>query len=687
MKPYKRPAISAWFCLALLLVACSGGKKNQPGSPSTVASSPSVGAAATASSPAPATITPSGTIVPAGTASALSPIAAAATPAPQTASRVETVKLVYDILLDRYYKPLKPDDLLDSAWSGASAAAGGGGASPKLSGDRKADWQSFAAAYDGLFAKSGKSAGTQIAFGAVQAMIRGLHDDHTYFLDPQANQQRKADEGGGNSYVGVGIAISQGAPYTVETLIAGGPAERAGVHDGDIIAAIDGTATAGLDEQALTARLRGDAGQPVRLTLKHPDGSSSDVTVTRATISTPALQWKVLDGGVGYLRLSNFADAYARFDDGHNVAETLDIALNAFERAGVKGWIVDVRGNPGGSEQTLSEMTGRFLAQGIVLDSTDRAGHVTQSPVDGHLFAVQRPLAVLIDGDSGSASELFAATLQEYGRAHLVGEKTAGSVNGALESELPDGAAIQYTVVEARTGKNHTVLDGVGVTPDQQVGGRAADILGGQSDTQFAAAKTWLLGQATKIPTLAVGTPTPSVATSATALRAKLAPYAAKSDDVPQGPARDRFGDLLLTNPNELCIGIADDCADPAALDAAAQRRGWQGGYQEYFGNGEPAPFVVEYDLYADASGAQVALSTDDYTFGLQAVQPPATLGDGTAAYAGYGPADGSDQIVWRRGRLLIIVQASVDPGQSGFASALALARTLDARIAAQGAP
>jgi hypothetical protein len=180
MKRYKHPEVAALLCAALLLVACSGSTKHRPASPPSLASSPGAGdVAATASSPAPAATIPSGSIVPAATASALPTIAAAATPAPQTASRVETVKLVYDILLDRYYKPLKPDDLLGNAWSGASAAAGGGGASPKLSGDRNADWQSFAAAYDGLFTKSGKSAGTQIAFGAVQSMIRGLHDDHT----------------------------------------------------------------------------------------------------------------------------------------------------------------------------------------------------------------------------------------------------------------------------------------------------------------------------------------------------------------------------------------------------------------------------------------------------------------------------------------------------------------------------
>ena len=690
MRGRPSPAIALLCGVALLAAACTGGSKVRTPSPSatSAATSPSVNSAAAPSAVrASGTSLPSGSVVPTAAATALATIPPAATPVPQTPSRVETVKLVYDILLDRYVKPLKPDDLLHDAWQGASDAANGSVAAPKLSGDRNADWQAFATAYQQLYAKSGSGPGTALAFAAAKRMIAGLHDDHTYFLDPQQNQQRQSSFAGGDSYVGIGVSTSARPPYTVESVIDGGPAQKAGIQAGDVIAAIDGSPTSALDVQSLTDRLRGQAGQPVRLTLQHADGGSSAVTVTRAQIVDPVLHWKVLSGGVGYIQLTQFADAYARFEDGRNIEETLDAALAAFEQAGVKGWIVDVRGNPGGSEQTLAELAGRFLAQGIVLQSTDRAGHVTQSPVDGHLFATQRPLAVLIDGDSGSASELFAATMQEYGRAELVGQKTAGSVNGALESELPDGAALQYTVVIARTGKNHAVLDGVGVSPDQQVNGKPADILAGETDPQFAAAKSWVLAQAAEQPTLPAGTPTPSVAMSADALRAAFKPYATTNNDVPAGPAQARFGDLVLTNPNELCIGIADDCPDPAALDAAAKARGWQGGYQEYFGNGEPAPYTVEYDLFADATGAETALKSDDYPFGLRATQSPAKLGDDTVAYTGYDAADGSDQIVWRRGRLLVIVQVSVDPGQSGFDAALKLARTLDARVAAAGAP
>ncbi|MHB8576527.1 MAG: S41 family peptidase [Dehalococcoidia bacterium] len=683
------------------LVACGGKKQVTPAAPAVgrpSAASPVAGGAAAPGSP-PLGGTPgsaaTGASSPGATATGASspgaPTAtaqtAAGTPAPLSASRVETVKTVYDILLDRYYRPLKSNDLLSNAWHGASQAASRGSGqvnAPKLSGDRAADWRAFSDQYAQLFAKAGGTPGTDLAFGAVQAMADGLHDDHTYFLNPADNKQRQADDSGGATFVGVGISLSGRAPYTVQSVVPGGPAEKAGIQTGDTLTAVDGQSVAGLSLQDLSDRLRGStAGSTVRVTVSR-NGATQDLSVTRAQIGQPAIEYRTLSDGVGYVALHNFADAYARFADGKNIAETLDAALQSFEKAGVKGWIFDVRGNPGGSEQTLAEVAGRFLPDGIVLDSTDRDGQTTHAPVDGHLFAVQRPLAVLIDGQSGSASELFAATMKEYGRARLVGQRTAGAVNGALETELPDGAAFQYTVVEGRTGKNHTLLDGVGVSPDDTVSGDqgAAAILAGRTDGQFDHATQWVLDQAKKQPLLNL-TPPPKADTLAAAdVRAKLTPLAATMSDVPNGPARARYGDLTLTYPNELAIGIATDSSDPAALEQSIRNRHWQGGLQQFFGSGAPPPYTIEVDLYADAAGAGNAVRTNDYSTGLKAAPAPAKLGDETVAYTGYDAAGGSTEIVWRRGRVVYTVMYSADSGQPSPAAALAVASAIDARAA-----
>lgn len=683
----------AWPLLAalcaVLLLGCTGEKKAQPAPTPT----PNVGSTVTAA--APPAGPPGGSGSPttavgaaAGPALATATPAATATP-PLSASRVETVKLVADLLLDRYYKPLKSNDVLNNAWKGAAQAAGRAGgqvAGPKLSGDRTADWGAFRTQYEQLYTQAaGNVQGTALAFGAAEQMAAGLHDDHTYFLNPEDNKRRQASDNGGERIIGIGVTISSRAPFSIETVVPGGPADKGGVRPGDQITAIDGADVSGLRQQDLAERLRGGAaGTPVRLTLKRASGGAEEVTLTRAEIVQPAIETKLMPDGVGYIALHNFADAYARFSDGRNIAETLDAALQGFEQAGVKGWIFDVRGNPGGSEQTLAEVAGRFLPDGLVLVSTDRAGQTTEAPVDGHLFAVQRPLALLIDGQSGSASELFAATLKEYGRARLFGQRTAGAVNGALESELPDGAAVQYTVVEGRTGKERKLLDGVGVPPDENVsgGGAQANVLAGRTDPQYDQAKAWLLEQARKAPLLALATPAPTGALSPAELRAKLRPFGAMLDDLPPGLARNRFGDLVLNSPSELAIGLASDAPNAAQFIQKVRARRWQGGYDQFFGSGEPSPYAVTVDLYADEAGARDAVGSNDFPTGLKPIDPGVKLGDDTTGYQGVGAAEGSWQVVWQRGRLVFTVQFSADPGQSGLPNAVALAQRLDARAA-----
>jgi len=262
-------------------------------------------------------------------------------------------------------------------------------------------------------------------------------------------------------------------------------------------------------------------------------------------------------------------------------------------------------------------------------------------------------------------------------------------VNGALASELPDGAAFQYTVVEGRTGKERKLLDGVGVPPDENVsgGGSQANVLAGRTDPQYDQAKGWLLEQARKTPLLALSTPAPAGTLSAADVRTKLRPYAATPDDLPPGLARSRFGDLVLTAPNELAIGLAADAPNAAQFMQKVRARRWQGGYDEFFGSGEPSPYAVAVDLYADESGARDAVRSNDFPSGLKAVDPGVKLGDDTVGYQGIGPADGSVQIVWRRGRLVFTVQFSADPGQSGLPNAVALAQRLDARAATAVAP
>jgi len=672
----------------LLLAACSGNSAtNRANNTAPAPPTPAVGSV-TPGSPAP----------PVGTAGARSsatagPAPPGATPAPQalSPSRVETVKLATEVLLDRYYKPLNSNDLLNAAWRGASGKAPPAAAqvtAPRLTGNRDADWSAFSAAYQQLYNRAGGAvSGTDLSFAAVQAMITSLHDDHTYFLSPQDNQARQAEDQGGG-IVGIGVTLGQGPPWTIQDVVAGSPADQASVKVGDVITAVNGQDVASAGSSTLTNLLRGDEGTSLSVTLRKASGGTATVTLQRARIVPPALETRLLPGGIGYIALHEFADADARYAGGLNIAQTLDAALQSFEQGGVKGWVLDLRGNPGGSSQTLSEVAGRFQPTGDVLVSRDRNGVLTDEPVDGHLFSVQRPLAILINGGSASSSELLSEMMKEYGRAHLVGQHTAGAVNGGLVVELPDGAAFQYTVVEALSGKNHTPLDGAGVSPDDAVSGRgdSSDILSGGSDAQYQDAMQWVLSQAAKRPTLALQPAPAGSALPYAQVQSLLQPFAALASDVPADDASPQ-GYLILTHPNELAIGIAADTTSAAQYADTVRSRHWQGSYDQFFGPGEPQPFIITIDLYADPAGAHAAASTDDFSTGLKQVAAPAKLGDETVAYQGFGVADGSDQIVWRRGRIVFTVQFTADPGQESFAPALAVAQKLDQQAASLPQP
>jgi len=162
----------------------------------------------------------------------------------------------------------------------------------------------------------------------------------------------------------------------------------------------------------------------------------------------------------------------------------------------------------------------------------------------------------------------------------------------------------------------------------------------------------------------------------------ELKPFAAAATDVPDGAPRAFIGYLVLTHPNELAIGIGGDTVDPAKFADNVRSRRWQGSYDEFFGPAEPQPFIVTVDLYADSAGAHAALTTNDFDTALKPVAAPAKLGDETVAYQGFASADGSDQIVWRRGRLVFTVQYSADPGEASLGPALAVAQRVDSRAA-----
>jgi carboxyl-terminal processing protease len=258
-----------------------------------------------------------------------------------------------------------------------------------------------------------------------------------------------------NAYVGVGITVQaweDGYIHLVR-VEAGGPAEEAGLLPGDTLTAVDGQNIFQLDIDTVKDMVRGESGTQVQLTVQR-DGQTLDFTVERRTVQTVVVKSQMLPGDVGLVTIVNFDDRCAR--------ETLS-AVDALRLQGAKALIFDVRYNPGGYKHELVAILDYLLPEGVLFRSVDYAGK--ESIDESNAACVELPMAVLINGDSYSAAEFFAAALSEYGVAKLVGEPTTGKGHFQSTYMLSDGSAVTISVGKYCT-PNGVSLDGVGLTPD-----------------------------------------------------------------------------------------------------------------------------------------------------------------------------------------------------------------------------
>jgi carboxyl-terminal processing protease len=621
-------------------------------------------------------------------ASALSPAAHA-----QDASGLDTIEAEYHYLVDLFYRPVDPQTLLRAGWSALAADATRRGASapealPELPADADGAFATFAAAYAEYVANLPASMPASAAAADVEmAMANSLQEQHTHFLSPGVMRAFLSTVGGGQSTVGLGVRLGNDPQGLVTEVAPGGPAERAGVQPGDVILAADGKDLAHADTPALQAALAGSAGSMVQLTVDHGQGPRV-VTITRGTFYFPPLSSKVLPGGVGYVRLSDFVLAGATLPDGSEVLADLDRRLADLDAQGAQGLILDLRNNGGGSVQTADELLGRFLPETArSVRESDERGHVTYELAAGRMHATQLPMVVLINGGSASASEITASALRDAHRALLVGQRTAGALASSELLPLPGGAGLQVAVAAAATGETNMTVDEVGVTPDIVVTQTLTldDYRSGR-DTQIEAA----------ISALASAPPPPMPPTS---------PVAITSDDLDQllagvlpatqeVPTNDRLTNttrwqrLNYTHPNEM-IDQNGGAPDPLALQQTVKSRGYQGSVVASYGGvpGDLPAVSINLDLYATVDGAHSAASTDDLPQLQVPMDAPAQLGDETLAYRGAWFAAGSTVLVWRRGRVVLSVAYADVPGNDRPETLLAISQMVDSRAQQMSLP
>jgi hypothetical protein len=402
--------------------------------------------------------------------------------------------------------------------------------------------------------------------------------------------------------------------------------------------------------------------------------------VVRAKYKDAPLSMRVLPEGVCHFKLTSFPVMAAVGPTGRTIGGDFDYYLEQCEQAGGKGWIVDLRGNPGGN--ATGEVIGRFMNDGPIMVERDRLGGRYEQAPDGHLFRVQRPLVVLIDNDSASASEVMASAVQEHKRGIVMGQRSAGALNTTIIVRLPLGSGMGVAIREVFTGVNEVVIDEVGVTPDVTINlGR----------DPFAVPPEAI--QAALHPDSSRG-PTPEGPSpfegmlSAHELKQRATPLLLGPDDM----ARPEDRSLRYEYAYDSLNYYASESPQLAAGRERALRLGWQGSYLRSIGAAFPAPFASSVDFYRDPAGAHNDLR-EIYEPGeprnprqWRDVDVPVSLGDETVALVGTGQNEGRVWISWRRGSTVFSVAQTFLPGQPQPLDEVArLARIVDARAQAAG--
>lgn len=296
----------------------------------------------------------------------------------------------------------------------------------------------------------------ELADSTLAGYIAGLGDQYSYYL----TEEEYADylQTLSNTLVGVGITVSQddGAVRVVD-VVEDSPAQQAGILPGDTLTAVDGATVEQLGYDELVDRVRGEEGSEVTLTFVHPDGTEESQTMTRQTLHTVSLESRMLDGQIGYLSITDFHEG---------VNDLFQAALEELTAQGATALIFDLRNNPGGSLDELVPMLDALLPEGDIISMRSKAGETQTYTSDES--CVQLPMAVLVNASSYSAAEFFAAALQEYGVATIVGEQTTGKGYSQSPFELSNGGAIVLSRNSYYTPEGKSLAE-TGITPDVEV--------------------------------------------------------------------------------------------------------------------------------------------------------------------------------------------------------------------------
>lgn len=286
--------------------------------------------------------------------------------------------------------------------------------------------------------------------------LEGLGDPYSVYYTADEYKDMQINTSG--KYYGIGAALGQDAK-TKEVIISkvyeGTPAEEAGLRDGDQIVKVNDTVSTSEELSDLVQKIRGEEGTTVHLKIYRASTKKTfEVDVERKNVELPSITSKMLDGGIGYIQISEFQS---------KTDEQFKSALADLKKQGMKSLIVDVRSNPGGLITAASNILDQILPKGTVVYTEDKYGKREDYTSDSN--CIDCPIAVLVNENSASASEIFAGAIKDYNYGTLIGTKTFGK--GIVQTVFPleDGDAVKITTAKYYTPKGN-YIHGAGIEPD-----------------------------------------------------------------------------------------------------------------------------------------------------------------------------------------------------------------------------
>lgn len=292
--------------------------------------------------------------------------------------------------------------------------------------------------------------------GAIDGMVKSLNDPHSNYLSPKMYQSLMEQTHGSFAGIGVVMGMDSNKNIHIVGVLENSPGLKAGLEVGDQIIAVDGTSVTEMAFDEVAAHVRGEPGTNVVITITR-NGAQQDFIITRDNIKLSTVGHKMLENNIGYIQIISFSE---------DTAQEFMEAYTDLQNQGMKGLILDLRNNPGGLLTSCVDIAKNLVPKGDIVSIVDKEGNKEVYTSD--LEQVKYPMAVLINNNSASASEILSGAIQDTQSGTIIGTTSYGK--GSVQTILPmmDNDAVKLTIAKYYTPSGRSI-DGVGITPDIEI--------------------------------------------------------------------------------------------------------------------------------------------------------------------------------------------------------------------------